>query len=209
MLCKNASSILVVVDRLSKEEHIIPCEKMTANYLANVFVSDVVRLHGLPKSIVTDRGTQFTSEIWKEVCRMLGIKQSLTSAFHPQSQAGDSHASGHGAPTDAVAKDSGAADSPEPSPPFGTVLVQESPYPCMFTTSNPPPFFINSPAMPQRFPLIGLSITRPSGHELSNATRHEIHGRACAGESIGAIARSKNLLKFIVSTTIKTVNTRR
>ena len=60
VLCKNASSILVVVDHLSKEEHIIPCEKMTADYLANVFVRDVVRLHGLPKSIVTDRGTQFT-----------------------------------------------------------------------------------------------------------------------------------------------------
>ena len=84
-LCKNATSILVVVDRLSKEEHIIPCEKMTAAYLANIFVRDVVRLHGLPKSIVTDRGTQFTSELWKEVCRMLGMKQSLTSAFHPQS----------------------------------------------------------------------------------------------------------------------------
>ena len=85
MLCKNASSILVVVDRLSKEEHIIPCEKMTTKYLAHVFVRDIVRLHGLPKSIVTDRGTQFTSDVWREVCRMLGIKQSLTSAFHPQS----------------------------------------------------------------------------------------------------------------------------
>ena len=85
VLCKNASSILVVVDRLSKEEHIIPCERMTASYLAHVFVRDVVRLHGLPRSIVTDRGSQFTSDMWKEVCRMLGIKQSLTSAFHPQS----------------------------------------------------------------------------------------------------------------------------
>ena len=85
VLCKNASSILVVVDRLSKEEHIIPCEKMTTDYLANVFIRDIVRLHGLPKSIVTDRGSQFTSELWREVCRMLGVKQSLSSAFHPQS----------------------------------------------------------------------------------------------------------------------------
>ena len=84
-LCPGATSILVVVCRLSKEEHIIPCSKMTAEYLAAVFVRDVIRLHGIPRSIVTDRGPQFTSVIWKEICRLLGMKQSLTSAFHPQS----------------------------------------------------------------------------------------------------------------------------
>ena len=84
-LCPGATSILVVVCRLSKEEHIIPCSKMTAEYLAAVFVRDVIRLHGIPRSIVTDRGTQFTSVLWKEICRLLGMKQSLTSAFHPQS----------------------------------------------------------------------------------------------------------------------------
>ena len=73
-LCPGATSILVVVCRLSKEEHIIPCSRMTAEYLAAVFVRDVVRLHGIPRSIVTDRGTQFTSTIWTEVCRLLGMK---------------------------------------------------------------------------------------------------------------------------------------
>ena len=63
--------------------------------------------------------------------------------------------------------------------------------------------------MPQRSPLIDLPINRVSGHELSNATRSEIHARACAGESYGAIARSKSLPRSTVSTTVKTVNTRR
>ena len=63
--------------------------------------------------------------------------------------------------------------------------------------------------MPQRSPLIDLPINRVSGHELSNATRSDIHGRACAGESYGAIARSKSLPRSTVSTTVKTVNTRR
>ena len=62
--------------------------------------------------------------------------------------------------------------------------------------------------MPQRSPLIELPINRPSGHELSNAMRSEIHARACAGESYGAIARSKSLLRSTVSTTVKTINTR-
>ena len=63
--------------------------------------------------------------------------------------------------------------------------------------------------MPQRSPLIDLPINRVSGYELSNATRSEIHARACAGESYGAIARSKSLPRSTVSTTVKTVNTRR
>ena len=62
--------------------------------------------------------------------------------------------------------------------------------------------------MPQRSPLIELPINRASGHELSNAMRSEIHARACAGESYGAIARSKSLPRSTVSATVKTINTR-
>lgn len=84
-LCPGATSILVIVDRLSKEKHLVPCKSMNTGYLARVFIRDVIRLHGLPQSIVTDRGSQFLSKPWTEACRILGIKQSPTSAFHPQS----------------------------------------------------------------------------------------------------------------------------
>ena len=60
----------------------------------------------------------------------------------------------------------------------------------------------------KRSPLIELPINRASGHELSNAMRSEIHARACAGESYGAIARSKSLPRSTVSATVKTINTR-
>ncbi len=84
-LVPGATSILVIVDRLSKEKHFVPCKSMKVEYLARVFIRDVIRTHGLPQSIVTDRGSQFLSSAWSEACRVLGIKRSPTSAFHPQS----------------------------------------------------------------------------------------------------------------------------
>ena len=84
-ICPGATAILVVVDRLSKEKHFVPCTSMNTEYLARVFLRDVIRLHGIPRSVVTDRGSQFLSSAWRKACIILGIKQSPTSAFHPQS----------------------------------------------------------------------------------------------------------------------------
>ena len=52
---------------------------------AKVFFKEIVKLHGTPKSIVSDRGVQFTSKFWKELCKSLEIKICLSSAYHPQS----------------------------------------------------------------------------------------------------------------------------
>ena len=52
--------------------------------LAEVIIDMIVRHHGLPNSIVTDRGSLFTSKFWSSLCYILGIKQRLTTAFHPQ-----------------------------------------------------------------------------------------------------------------------------
>ncbi|KJZ69785.1 hypothetical protein HIM_10824 [Hirsutella minnesotensis 3608] len=60
---------MVVVDRLSKDRHFTPCRtKMKAYDLAMLFVRDIWKLHGLPDSIVSDRGPLFVSEFWKAVC---------------------------------------------------------------------------------------------------------------------------------------------
>ena len=53
--------IWVVTDRLTKERHFVPCQDMTASHLARMFIQFVLQTHGLPLSIVSDRGTQFTS----------------------------------------------------------------------------------------------------------------------------------------------------
>jgi hypothetical protein len=80
-------SILVVVDRLSKMVHLIPCtESLTAKGFAQLILREVIRLHGVPRSILSDRGTQLqNNRFWREVCAELGMKPLLSSAYHPQS----------------------------------------------------------------------------------------------------------------------------
>ena len=77
-------SIWVIVDRLTKSAHFIPV-KVTYNVekLAKLCISEVVRLHGVPLSIISDRGTQFTSIFWKTLHAELGTRLDLSTAFHP------------------------------------------------------------------------------------------------------------------------------
>ena len=85
-LSKGFNSICVIVDRFSKMAHFIPClDTITASQLASVFMRSIVRLHGLPKEIISDRGTVFTSKFWQQRLIQLQIQSSLSTAFHPQS----------------------------------------------------------------------------------------------------------------------------
>ena len=79
------NSILVIVNWLIKMVYYKPV-KVTINApgLAEVIIDAVVRYHGLPESIVTDRGLLFTSKFWSSLCYFLGIKRRLSTAFHPQ-----------------------------------------------------------------------------------------------------------------------------
>jgi hypothetical protein len=80
------SVILSVVDRFSKYCHFIPlAHPYTAESVAQAFFTDIVRLHGMPQSIVSDRDPVFTSLFWRELMRLMGTKLHMTSAFHPQS----------------------------------------------------------------------------------------------------------------------------
>ena len=77
--------ILVVVDRLTKIVHFIPTmEKTSVEGLARLFRNNVWKLHGLPESIISDRGPQFVAGIMWELNRMLGIESKLLTAFYPQ-----------------------------------------------------------------------------------------------------------------------------
>jgi len=78
-------AVLVVYDRLSKIMHFVATtEGMTEEGLARLFQDNVWKLHGLPESVVSDRGPQFVAELTKELNRMLGIKTKLSTVFHSQ-----------------------------------------------------------------------------------------------------------------------------
>jgi len=78
-------AILVVCDRLSKMTHFVATmEGTSAEGLARLLRDNVWKLHGLPESVVLDRGPQFVAELTRELNRMLGIKTKLSTAFYPQ-----------------------------------------------------------------------------------------------------------------------------
>jgi transposase InsO family protein len=84
-LSNGFDSILVVVDRFSKEVESIPCNKTTtALDTARLYLHNVWKNHGLPSSIVSDRGPQFASQVMRDLCKRLGIQLKLSTAFHPQ-----------------------------------------------------------------------------------------------------------------------------
>jgi len=82
--CEGFDAVWVVVNRLSKMRHFLPCHTaIDAVGLAKLFVREVVRLHQLPKTIVSDRGPQFASTFWGQICSRLGIDRRMSTAFNP------------------------------------------------------------------------------------------------------------------------------
>ena len=78
-------AIITVVDRLTKMAHFIPCTtKVKAHELAEFFRKEIIKHHGLPKSIVSDRDPRFTSKFWKALCESLQTKQNMSTPYHPQ-----------------------------------------------------------------------------------------------------------------------------
>uniref|UniRef100_A0AAQ4Q5H4 Gypsy retrotransposon integrase-like protein 1 n=1 Tax=Gasterosteus aculeatus aculeatus TaxID=481459 RepID=A0AAQ4Q5H4_GASAC len=85
-LSEGNTVVLTVVDRFSKFAHFVPLPKLpSATQTAAILVKEVFRIHGLPRDIVSDRGPQFTSAVWKAFCTAIGATASLSSGFHPQS----------------------------------------------------------------------------------------------------------------------------
>ncbi|KAA3478082.1 reverse transcriptase [Gossypium australe] len=79
-------SIWIIVDRLTKSAHFIPVRTdFSLDKLVELYVSQIVRLHGVPTSIVSDRDLRFTSRFWKKLQDALGTKLHFSTAFHPQS----------------------------------------------------------------------------------------------------------------------------
>ncbi len=76
---------LTIVDCFSKAAHFVDLPKLPLAWeTADLMVQHVFRLHGIPLDIISDRGAQFISQVWKSFCQALGAPVSLSSGFHPQ-----------------------------------------------------------------------------------------------------------------------------
>jgi hypothetical protein len=78
-------SIWVVVDKLTKSARFIPCHITdSVPKLIELYVREIVRLHGIPVSIVSDRDPRFTSRFWTCLHEAIGTKLNISTAYHPQ-----------------------------------------------------------------------------------------------------------------------------
>ena len=78
-------SVWVIVDRLTKSAHFLPVNlRISMVKLAQLYIKEIVRLHGVPSSIISDRDPRFTSRFWQTLQSALGTKLRMSSAYHPQ-----------------------------------------------------------------------------------------------------------------------------
>ena len=79
------NSMFVVINHFSKAVIASPCKKtITAEEMALLYLEQVWKQTGLPQQVISDRGPQFTSHVTQELWKKLNVKQSLSTAFHPQ-----------------------------------------------------------------------------------------------------------------------------
>ncbi|CAI7778016.1 unnamed protein product [Closterium sp. NIES-54] len=78
-------AVMAVVDRLMKMAHFSACKKsISAEEIARLFIAGVVRLHGIPAAIISDRDTKFTSNFWKNLWEQFGTRLQFSSSYHPE-----------------------------------------------------------------------------------------------------------------------------
>lgn len=82
---RNNDSVYVEIDRFSNMAHFIACKKTTnVVKVAQLYIAEVYRLHGLPTSIVSDRDTRFLSHFWRCLWKLAITKLDFNTAYHPQ-----------------------------------------------------------------------------------------------------------------------------
>ena len=84
-ILRNNNAVWVIIDRLMKSAHFLPFRiGLSLKRLAGLYIEQIVRLHGVPVTIVSDRDSRFVSQFWKSLHKALGTKLNFSTAFHPQ-----------------------------------------------------------------------------------------------------------------------------
>jgi transposase InsO family protein len=82
---KQHDSILVVVEKLTKDAHFVPVKTThTSTNIVEIFMKEIARLHGIPRTIVSDRDTKFTSNFWRGLFKIFGTNLNFSTSYHPQ-----------------------------------------------------------------------------------------------------------------------------
>ena len=82
---KRHEAICVIVDRMMETVHfILVTMKYSLHQLAQIYINEIVNLHGVPTSVVSNRDPRFTSKFWESLHKALGTNLSFSTAFHPQ-----------------------------------------------------------------------------------------------------------------------------
>jgi len=82
---KGNDSIWVIIDRLTKSAHFIPLKtRYRPPEYADIYMAEIVKLHGIPKTIISDRGPQFTAHFWDRMHKSLGTSLIRSTVYHPQ-----------------------------------------------------------------------------------------------------------------------------
>jgi hypothetical protein len=81
---KKHDSIMVVVDKLTKASHFVPMKTThTTTNIAEIFMKEIVRLHGIPRKIVSDKDTKFTSNFRRGLFKGFGTNLNFSTTYHP------------------------------------------------------------------------------------------------------------------------------
>jgi hypothetical protein len=81
---KQHDSIMVVVEKFTKAAHFVPVKIMhKVTNIAEIFMKEIARLHGIPRTIVSDRDTKFTSNFWRGLFKGFGTNLNFSTTYHP------------------------------------------------------------------------------------------------------------------------------
>ena len=84
LIRRKHDSVWVVIDRLTKSAHFLPVRTdYSLDKLAELYIKEIVRLHGIPISIISDRDPRFTSRFWGKLQEALSTQLNFSTAFHP------------------------------------------------------------------------------------------------------------------------------